>query len=148
MRDQRLDWDSYFLMIAQAVSLRAACIRKQVGAVLIDADRRIIATGYNGAPSGEDGCLEGKCPRGRLAYEHVPPELGSFDQLGSQGFCVAVHAELNALLYALRDTKGSTMYITHQPCPSCRKALRAAGVARVVWPNCVMQGSDLCDWRW
>ena len=64
-------WDDYFLGIATAVSARAKCTRRRVGAVLT-IDHRIIATGYNGAAPGEDDCLMGACPRGQLSYDDVP----------------------------------------------------------------------------
>ena len=88
-------------------------------------DRRIIATGYNGAAPGRPDCLEGACPRGQLGYD-VVPGLGDYDRPGTAGFCIAIHAEVNALLFATRDTKGATAYITDPPCPGCRKALAAA----------------------
>src|SRR5674536_156249 len=92
------DWDTYFLGIAQAVSTRAKCRRRKVGAVLV-VERRIIATGYNGAPPGELDCLEGACPRGLLSSEQVPG-LGDYDRPGTPGFCIAIHGEVNALLFA------------------------------------------------
>ncbi len=137
-------WDEYFLGIAQAVATRAKCRRRKVGAVLT-VERRIIATGYNGAASGEPDCLEGACPRGLLGYDQVP-ELGDYDRPGTPGFCIAIHAEVNALLFATRDTKGATAYITDPPCPGCRKALAAAGIQRVVWPDGEYDRSQLTAW--
>ena len=93
------------LGIASAVAARAKCTRRRVGAVLT-IDHRIIATGYNGAAPGEDDCLMGACPRGRLSYDDVPG-LGDYDRPGTAGFCIAIHAEVNALLFATRDTKGA-----------------------------------------
>ncbi|MDR0366581.1 MAG: dCMP deaminase family protein [Bifidobacteriaceae bacterium] len=138
-------WDEYFLGIARAVAARAKCVRRRVGAVLV-VDRRIIATGYNGAAPGRPDCLEGACPRGQLSYDQVPG-LGDYDRPGSPGFCVAIHAELNALLFATRDTAGATAYITDPPCPGCRKALAAAGVVRAVWPDGTLDGDSLVAWE-
>ena len=138
------DWDTYFLQIAEVVSARAKCTRRQVGAVVV-LDRRIIATGYNGAAPGRPDCLEGTCPRGRLSYDEVPA-FSDYDLPGSPGFCIAIHAEVNALLFATRDTKGATCYITDKPCPDCRKALAAAGIIRAVWPEGSMSGEELTDW--
>jgi dCMP deaminase len=137
-------WDEYFLGIAQAVAARAKCVRRRVGAVLV-LDKRIIATGYNGAASGLPDCLEGACPRGQLDYDQVPG-LGDYDRPGSPGFCIAIHAEVNALLFATRDTKGATAFITDQPCPGCRKALAAAGIIRAVWPEGNMDAAGLVTW--
>jgi dCMP deaminase len=137
-------WDEYFLNIATAVATRAKCTRRRVGAVLV-LDRRIIATGYNGAAPGHPDCLEGACPRGRLSYDEVPG-LGDYDRPGTPGFCIAIHAEVNALLFATRDTKGATAYITDPPCPGCRKALAAAGIVRAVWPQGEHDAAQLVDW--
>nr|WP_028709091.1 dCMP deaminase family protein [Propionicicella superfundia] len=137
-------WDEYFLGIAQAVAVRAKCTRRRVGAVLVQ-DKRIIATGYNGAASGVPDCLDGACPRGRLSYDQVPG-LGDYDRPGTPGFCIAIHAEVNALLFATRDTKGACAYITDPPCPGCRKALAAAGIVRVVWPDGTYDGTEIIAW--
>jgi dCMP deaminase len=125
----RLSWDEYFINIAYSVALRADCRRREVGCVLVDTDRRIIATGYNGAPAGVPGCLAGNCPRGLLGYDAVQ-EFTDYDT--GPGRCIAIHAEANALLYARTNCKGATAYITDAPCPTCTKLLRAAGVRRVV----------------
>lgn len=130
----RPTWDEYFAAIAQTVSTRSSCTRRQVGAVVVSPDRRVIATGYNGAPAGEPDCLSGACPRGRQDYAAVAAST-DYDTPGTPGWCIAVHAEANALLYATRDTKGATAYVTAEPCPGCSKLLAAAGVARVVWPG-------------
>lgn len=140
-------WDEYFLSITQAVAARAKCTRRRVGAVLVDTDHRIIATGYNGAAPGVPDCLEGACPRGLLDYDQVPG-LGDYDRPGSPGFCIAIHAEMNALLFATRDTKGTTAYITDQPCPGCRKALAAAGIVRAVWPDGEFNKAQLVDFQY
>lgn len=137
-------WDEYFLGIAAAVSARAKCTRRRVGAVLVY-EHRIIATGYNGAAPGRPDCLEGACPRGRLGYAEVPA-FSDYDVPGAPGFCIAIHAEVNALLFATRDTAGCTAYVTDQPCPGCRKALAAAGVVRAVWPDGQFDADELVDW--
>ena len=122
--DARPDWDTYFLALADTVATRADCRRRQVGAVIVDSDHRVIATGYNGAPAGQAGCLEGACPRGLATAEEVAA-YSSYDN------CIAIHAEANALLYARTSCKGATVYITDRPCLACYKLLTAAGVARV-----------------
>jgi dCMP deaminase len=125
----RPTWDEYFLRIAYAVAERADCRRAKVGCVIVDDRKRIVSTGYNGAPSGDAGCLAGHCPRGLLTETEVPPGY-NYDE--GPGRCVSIHAEANALLYAGRDVRGGTLYVTKQPCPTCTKLLRGAGITRVV----------------
>lgn len=117
---QRPDWDDYFLGIAEAVAARSDCHRARVGAVVVK-DKRIRATGYNGAPAGKPGCAT--CPR-----RTADVEPGS-----DYTNCVAVHAEANALLYCDRtDLIGATLYVTREPCYGCTKLIAGSGVARVV----------------
>lgn len=126
----RLDWDDYFLGIARAVAARADCTRRQVGAVVVDAQHRIVSTGYNGAPAGRPGCLTaGACPRGLESLESVPRD-SSYDT--GAGSCIAVHAEANALLYAdgIR-TRGAVLYCTDKPCDGCQRLIEGAGISRV-----------------
>ncbi len=121
----RPTWDEYFLGIAVAISARADCTRRRVGAVIVR-NNRIVSTGYNGAPAGQPGCLEGHCPRGRNTLEEQPPG-GSYDD------CISVHAEANALLYADRDKcEGATIYCTDDPCIGCTKLINGAGICRIV----------------
>lgn len=127
-------WDEYFLGIAMAVSARGKCRRRQVGAVLVDEHRHVISLGYNGAPSGMADCIDGACPRGMLTYEQIGAGL-PYDDPTSPGFCIALHAEANALASAGVRPRGATCYVTDAPCPGCTKALAGAGVTRVVWPN-------------
>ena len=132
----RPDWDDYYLSIARVVATRADCRRRQHGAVIVSADHRPVSFGYNGAPSGHAGCLEGACPRGRLSQEELQSLAGGYDDPASVGFCISVHAEANAILLAGRNAcKGASIYITGEPCHGCRKLIHAAGIARVVWPG-------------
>ena len=113
----RPSWDQYFMEIARQVARRSTCPRARVGAILVK-DRRILTTGYNGAPMGlphcdEDGCI--------IVDNH----------------CVrAVHAEQNAILQAAYhgiSVNGGTIYVTHQPCQTCAKMIVNAGIKRVVY---------------
>ena len=123
---ERPDWDTYFLQIVRVVADRADCTRRQVGAVIVGTDHRIVETGYNGSPPGMPGCLtDGACPRGR----------GETQISGDYDLCIAVHAEMNALLRAGIRANGATLYCTDVPCEGCIKHIRAAGIARVVTPN-------------
>jgi dCMP deaminase len=121
----RPSWDRYFLKIACDVAERSTCRRRHVGAVLVR-DKRILATGYNGAPRGVPHCLEVGCMREKLG---VPS--GQRHEL-----CRGVHAEMNAMLQcalhgvAARD---SVLYSTSTPCSLCSKMLINAGVVRVVY---------------
>lgn len=121
--------DTVWMEVARAVAKRSACERSQVGCVIVGADGRVAATGYNGPPAGYPTNAErcsAYCPRGDTAG---PGEEGFTD-------CVAVHAELNALLYSDRHARlGGTAYITRDPCWDCAKALAGSGIARVVWPS-------------
>jgi dCMP deaminase len=117
MSKTRPSWDSYFLRIADAASERSTCLRRSVGAVLVR-DRRILATGYNGAPEGLPHCLDVGC-------------------LMVDGHCVrTLHAEQNALLQAAAhgvSTQGATVYVTSEPCFHCTKMLLNARVQRIVY---------------
>lgn len=124
----RPGWDDYFLEIAEAVSRRADCTRRRVGAVIVR-EHRIVATGYNGAPAGQPGCLTASaCPRGRLSAAEMPA-YSSYDN------CTALHAEVNAVVYAGREAcLGAVLYVTCEPCQWCRKVIAAAGITRIVFP--------------
>lgn len=152
---KRPDWDDYFLTIARAVSRRADCTRRLVGAVLVDPETHdIIQTGYNGAPPGEPGCLTaGACPRGQhYIGEHRDPSGNQLCACGrpwpcelavdsyapydaGPGMCIAIHAEENCLLRAGKLARGTYMYVTHCPCHVCIRLLTGAGVSRVIWPG-------------
>ena len=132
MEFSRPSWDEYFLDIAEVVAARADCRRRKVGAVLVS-NNRIVATGYNGAPSGGPSCLAGECPRGLQDPDTVAP--GSSYDTGA-GACVALHAEQNCLLYADRSrAEYATIYITHEPCEGCHRMIAGSGVIRAVWPS-------------
>jgi dCMP deaminase len=115
--ETRPSWDEYFMRITSEVAQRSTCARAQVGAVVVK-DKRILTTGYNGAPRGLPHCLEVGC-------------------LMVDGHCVrTIHAEQNALLQgALHGVAlaGSTIYVTHQPCLNCAKMIINAGIVRVIF---------------
>lgn len=123
-KKKRPDWDSYFLDIVDLVSRRSTCCRRSVGAGLVR-DSRILATGYNGAPSKLQHCLDIGCLREQLK---VPS--GERHEL-----CRGLHAEQNAIIQAALhgvSTKGSTLYCTNHPCVICAKMIINAGISRVV----------------
>lgn len=121
---ERPAWDLYFLQMAQLASTRSTCLRRQVGAILVR-DRRIIATGYNGAPSGLKHCIETGCLRQKM---HIPS--GQRYEM-----CRGIHAEQNAIINAAYygvPTQGAILYCTHQPCLICARMIINAGIQKVV----------------
>jgi len=121
---KRPSWDEYFLELARLVSKRSTCLRRSVGAVLVK-DKRILATGYNGAPRGLAHCLDIGCLRDKLK---IPS--GERHEL-----CRALHAEQNALIQASLygvSVKDSALYATNQPCVICAKMLINAGIKEIV----------------
>lgn len=117
-RVDRPSWDEYFMNIAREVATRSTCTRRSVGALVVR-DKRILATGYNGAPAGLRHC------------DHT----GGGDM--RDGHCArSTHAEQNAIVQAARHgttIDGATVYCTAQPCLTCAKLLVNAGVKRVVY---------------
>jgi dCMP deaminase len=113
----RPSWDDYFMGITGQVAKRSTCDRARVGALIVK-DRRILTTGYNGAPAGLPHC----------------DDVG---HLMVGGHCVrTLHAEQNAIIQAALhgvSVSGGTMYITHQPCLTCAKMIINAGIERVVY---------------
>jgi len=121
----RPSWDQYFMEIAKLVAKRSTCLRRQVGAVLVR-DKRIVATGYNGAPANLPHCLDIGC----LRQEQSIPS-GQRHEL-----CRGIHAEQNAIIQAALhgvSTKDCSIYVTHQPCILCAKMLINAGIVRVIY---------------
>ena len=111
------------MSIAQLVATRSTCLRRKVGAVLVK-DKRVIATGYNGAPTGVRHCEETGCLREKLGIKS-----GERHEL-----CRGLHAEQNVIISAAYygvTTEGTTLYSTHLPCIICSKMLINAGVERV-----------------
>ena len=112
------------MRIAELVATRSTCLRRQVGAVIVR-DRRILATGYNGAPKGLEHCSETGCLRERLG---VPP--GERHEI-----CRGIHAEQNAIIQAAYhgvSLQGATIYTTHFPCSLCIKMIINASIDTIV----------------
>jgi dCMP deaminase len=112
------------MTIAAEVAKRSTCLRRKVGAVLVR-DKRILATGYNGAPRNVAHCSVTGCMRERL---NVPS--GERHEL-----CRGLHAEMNALLQAAEHgvcIKDSVIYCTNQPCSLCAKMLINVGVKKII----------------
>jgi len=120
----RLDTDEYFLKIASVVAERSTCRRHHIGAVAVK-NKHILATGYNGAPSGLKDCLELGCLRDEL---NIPSGT-------RQEICRGIHAEQNVIIQASLhgvNLEGGTIYCTHTPCVLCAKMLVNAKIKRFV----------------
>ena len=121
----RPSWDEYFMEMAELTAKRSTCLRRQVGAVIVK-DKHIIATGYNGAPTGISHCEDrGGCLRQQLG---VPS--GERHEL-----CRALHAEQNAIIQAAalgNSINGATIYVTNQPCVICAKMIINAGIKKII----------------
>jgi dCMP deaminase len=135
----RPEWEQYFLDIAEAVSRRAPCTRRQVGAVLT-IDKRIVATGYNGAPPNAPHCTDGACPRGALTHEQLPAGTPGYNGGDGPLSCIAIHAERNAINhFALHHPDWSQqltqarMYINSEPCPDCTDLMGSLNLAGWTW---------------
>ena len=125
MQPERPSWDEYFMELARLVARRSTCLRRQVGAVVVK-DRNVLATGYNGTPSGIAHCSEVGCLRQKL---NVPS--GERHEL-----CRGLHAEQNAIIQAAKhgvNIAGGTVYCTNSPCIICSKMIINAGVSMVVF---------------
>ncbi len=123
--NNRPSWETYFMDITCLVSKRSTCTRRAVGAIIVK-DRRVLATGYNGAPSNVRHCDEVGCMRERLG---VPS--GERHEL-----CRGTHAEQNAIVQAAyhgASIKGASLYCTNQPCSICAKMIINAGINRIVY---------------
>lgn len=115
MKEHRLKWTEYFAEIAKLVAERSTCIRRKVGCIAVK-DKRILATGYNGAPSGIKHCFEVGCLR-----EELKIPSGERHEL-----CRGLHAEQNVIIQAALhgvSLKGCDIYCTHLPCLICTKML-------------------------
>ncbi|MCH5153020.1 MAG: dCMP deaminase family protein [Clostridiales bacterium] len=121
-------WDKRFMELTEQVAHWSSCFKedRQVGAVIVR-DKRILSTGYNGAPEGVRSCKEkGECMRLKMG-------ITSGTHLEK---CYSVHAEQNAIVNAARlgvNLDGGTLYCTHQPCVICAKLIVNAGIKRVVY---------------
>jgi dCMP deaminase len=127
MQNQRPSWDTYFMDITCLVAKRTTCLRRAVGAVIVK-DRRLLSTGYNGAPSNVRHCAEAGCLRQQLK---VPS--GERHEL-----CRGIHAEQNAIIQAAYhgvSIKGGTLFCTTQPCSICAKMIINAGIVRIVYQD-------------
>jgi dCMP deaminase len=123
-RVSRPSWDDIWSQVADQVAQRSLCVRAQVGAVIVNADNRIVSTGYNGPPAG-------------FEHRHLPCsewcERGADPDGGDMYRCASVHAEANALLTGDRSSwQGGAMYVTKHPCWECAKLIANSGLAALL----------------
>jgi dCMP deaminase len=112
---KRPSWEEYFLNIALAVSARSHDGETHVGSVIVDENKRILSTGYNGFPPG--------------AEDHILPNLRP------DKYPFMVHAEMNAIVSSKQNLQSATMFSTHSPCRECAKAIITAGIKNVIFKN-------------
>lgn len=123
-------WDKRFMEMTEQIGTWSSCYQtnRHVGAIIVK-NKRIIATGYNGAPQGIQSCVDkGECLRKKLNIAS-----GTMHEV-----CYAVHAEQNAIIQAARvgsSVEGCTLYCTHQPCVICAKIIINSGISRVVYKD-------------
>ena len=122
---KRPDWNEYFMRMAELAAERSTCTRRKVGAVLVK-DKRVLATGYNGAPKKIPHCEETGCLRKQL---NIPS--GQRHEI-----CRGIHAEQNLIAQSAVHgvkTEGATVYCTNQPCIICAKLLINAGIKKIYY---------------
>lgn len=123
----RPSWETYFMDITFLVSKRTTCLRRAVGAIIVK-DKRVLATGYNGAPTGIEHCSEVGCLREQL---NVPS--GKNHEL-----CRGIHAEQNAIIQAALhgvSIKGASLFCTNLPCSICAKMIINAGISKIYYQS-------------
>jgi dCMP deaminase len=125
--DLRPSWETYFMNITNLVAERSTCLRRAVGAIIVK-DKRILSTGYNGAPTGLRHCLEVGCLREKLGVES-----GKMHEL-----CRGIHAEQNAIIQAAYhgvSVKGGSLFCTNQPCSICARMIINAGINKIYYQS-------------
>jgi dCMP deaminase len=118
----RPSWDEYFAKIVEDVALRSTCFKRQIGAIVVNKDHEIVATGFNGNVRGAPHCDKIGC---------IKDEMGLKSGEGHE-WCTAVHAEQNALVQAGKASKGSTLYVNAFPCKICARLTVNSGIQKVV----------------
>ena len=123
-------WDKRFMKLAETVAGWSSCFQenRHIGAVIVR-DKRILTTGYNGAPAGVKSCVE----RGECLRRKKNIASGTMQEV-----CYAVHAEQNAIIQAAKlgvSLEGATLYCTHQPCVICARMIINSGVKKVYYKH-------------
>ncbi|MBW4603256.1 MAG: dCMP deaminase family protein [Calothrix sp. FI2-JRJ7] len=128
----RPTWDEYFMMLAKLAATRSTCLAFPVGAIIVK-NKQVLATGYNGSPSGSPHCtVQGYCYPGLMSCD-------TSKTLPSR----AVHAEANAIAQAAKHgipTDGASIYVTLEPCLSCLKLIISGGIKEVFYETSFNSG--------
>ena len=119
------NWDIFCMELAQKVAQEAKCLKRKVGAIIVNESYEILAMGYNSSPNGVQNC----CDKGYCLRQNSK----SGENLD---MCLSTHAEINAILHCLKqrvNCEGLTMYVTTFPCTNCMKAIINSGIKEVVY---------------
>lgn len=127
-RKDYISWDAYFMGLAILSSKRSKDPNTQVGACIVNDEKRIVSVGYNGAPNGINDDTDMKWDRD-----------GDFKDTKYAYVC---HSELNAILNSKSDLKGCTLYVTLFPCNECAKAIIQSGIKKIVYLSDKYNGTD------
>lgn len=130
LSDYRPSWDDYFMLLAKLAATRSTCFSRPVGAVIVR-EKRVLATGYNGAPPGTWHCTDEKKCYWRQPENQTPG-------IEPKELSRAIHAEMNAIAHAARkgiSIEGGTVYTTLSPCMNCFKVLISAGIKEVFFEH-------------
>lgn len=125
-KNKVLTWDEFFMSTAKIAAMRSKDSNTQVGACIVNKDKHIVGTGYNGMPEGTD--------------DNIAPwqREGSFE---NTKYAYVVHAELNAILNSTENLKGCTIYVSLFPCNECAKAIVQSGIKEVVYEDDKYKGT-------
>ena len=127
-RENVLSWDEYFMSVAHLSAKRSKDPNTQVGACIVNAEKKVVGMGYNGFPI---GCDDDKFP-----WERVGDALDT-------KYPFVVHAELNAILNSIQPLKGCTIYVSLFPCNECAKAIIQSGIKKVIYESDKYNGTDM-----
>lgn len=126
-RQNYISWDEYFMGVAILSAMRSKDSNTQVGACIVNSDKKIISVGYNGMPTG--------CDDDDMPWEREGTFLDT-------KYAYVCHAELNAILNCTDSLKGATLYVTLFPCNECAKAIIQSGIKKIIYMDDKYAGSD------
>lgn len=126
-REDYIDWDTYFMMVAKVSALRSKDPNTQVGACIVNNDKKIVSCGYNGAPTGFSDDIMPWNREGEFINTKYP---------------YVCHAELNAILNSNCDLRGTTIYVDLFPCHECAKAIIQSGIKKVIYLSDKYNGTE------